>query len=481
MHKSTVLYFLGLFLKIFSAIIILPLIVGSIYGESFVTLESYIYTSFIAIVLGFLFTHYGIKKQPTLVETSLIAIFSWIFAVLLGAIPFIQILKMPYIDAFFEAMSGFTTGGITLIPTLEGVPVSILFLRSFMQWVGGLGILTLFTMFIFGGGGIANQIFNAEAHKTKNTRTQPNFLKSTISLWKIYLIITVLLASSLVILKLSIFDAITHSFTTISTGGFSNYDNGILHFNNLFIEAVILIFMFIGGINFILLFDAFKGNLMRLLKDFEARIYFYIFLIASAIMTLDFTLHGQTLSESLHLGLFNSAAIISTTGITNTDISFFPQISMLLIIVLLFIGGSVGSTSGGIKMLRFGTLLKLIKREIKSMDSPTRAIDSIIINKKIVDDKNIIKIGTIIVLWIVTIFLGSAITIIYTDMSLFTAITNMVSVVSTTGLLFISSESVILLPTAVKITYMIGMLAGRLEMIPLLALFKLRLLSRKTG
>ena len=220
MYKSPVLYFLGLFLKIFSAIMIIPLIVGRIYGESFVTLESYIYTAFISIILGFIFTRLGVKKHPSVVETSFVAILSWIFAVLLGALPFVHILGMSYIDAFFEAMSGFTTGGITLIPTLEGIPVSILFLRAFMQWVGGLGILTLFTMFVFSDTGVANQLFSAEAHKAENARTQPNFLKSTTALWKVYLILTVLLASILIVMNVSIFDAITHSFTTISTGGF---------------------------------------------------------------------------------------------------------------------------------------------------------------------------------------------------------------------------------------------------------------------
>ncbi|NOR85705.1 hypothetical protein GQ473_06320 [archaeon] len=462
-------------MKIFSAIMIIPLIVGRIYGESFVTLESYIYTAFISIVLGFLFMHLGVKKHPNVVETSFIAISSWIFAVILGALPFVYILGMPYIDAFFEAMSGFTTGGITLIPTLESIPISILFLRAFMQWVGGLGILTLFTMFVFSDTGVANQLFSAEAHKAENVRTQPNFLKSTTALWKVYLILTILLASILIVMNVSVFDAVTHSFTTISTGGFSNYDNGIMYFNSVIIEMIIALFMLLGGINFILLFSAFKGNLMRLLKDFEARIYILIFLISSIIMTMDFTAQGSEIIDSVRIAIFSSASVISTTGILNTNINFFSQVTILLILLLLFIGGSVGSTSGGIKMLRFGTLIKLVKRKIKSMDAPKRAMDSVIINNKIVENKSILKIGTIIVLWVATIFLGSAITVIYTNMDLFTAIKNMISVVSTTGLLFITQESLIMLPAIVKITYMFGMLAGRLEMIPLLVLFKLKL------
>ena len=418
------------------------------------------------------------KRHPSVIETSVIAISSWIFAVLLGALPFVHILGMPYIDALFEAMSGFTTGGITLIPTLEGIPISILFLRAFMQWVGGLGILTLFTMFVFSDTGVANQLFSAEAHKAENARTQPNFLKSTTALWKVYLILTVLLASILIIMNVSVFDAITHSFTTISTGGFSNYDNGIMYFNNVIIEAIIAFFMILGGINFILLFSAFKGNIMRLLKDFEARLYILIFLISSSILAFDFATHGFNIINAIRVAVFSSASIISTTGILNADISLFPQISILLILLLLFVGGSIGSTSGGIKVLRFGTLIKLVKREIKSMDAPKRAMDSVIINKKIVDNKNILKIGTIIVLWVATIFLGSAITIMVTDMPLFVAIQNMISVVSTTGLLFISQETLIMLPGIVKLTYMFGMLAGRLEMIPLLVLFKLKLKRR---
>ncbi|MCK4550441.1 MAG: TrkH family potassium uptake protein [Candidatus Aenigmarchaeota archaeon] len=472
--KTPVLYFLGLFLKIFSALLIVPLIVGRIYGETFAGLESYIYASFAAIVLGFVFMHLGVKRQPNLVESMIVAFSAWIFAVAIGAIPFVYILGMPYIDAYFEAMSGFTTGGITLITSLELVPKSLLFLRAFMQWIGGLGILTLFIALISENGTVANRLFSAESHKAENARTHPNIVNATISLWKVYMILTLLLASILVLLDVSVFDAITHSFTTISTGGFSNYTDSIAHFNSIFVEAVIAVFMLVSGVNFILLYSALEGNILMLLKDFEARLYAGIFAAASFVLLIDLTANGTGLFNALRLAFFYSASVLSTTGFALTEMSFFPEVSIFLFLCLLLVGGSVGSTSGGLKVLRFGTFIKLVSREVKRMDAPARALDSVVINKKIVDNKSILNAATIMFLWFLTIFAGSFVTIIYTDISIFTAIKNMISVVGTTGILFISQAELLSLPVAVKLTYIFSMLAGRLEIVPLLAIFKIR-------
>jgi len=289
------------------------------------------------------------------------------------------------------------------------------------------------------------------------------------------MILTVLLTSILIVLAVTVFDALTHAFTTIATGGFSNYTESIAHFKSAAVEFVIAIFMLVSGINFILMYNALEGDILRLLKDFEARLYIAIFAVASCIMTYDLMAHGKMFSEALRVGFFNAASIISTTGYSITNISSLPEISIILILGLLIMGGCVGSTAGGLKVLRIGTLMKLVSRETRHMDAPTRAMDSVVINKKIVDDRSILNAGTIVFLWLATIFAGSFITLAFTDISLFAAIENMISVTGTTGVLFISQSELLALPVVVKLTYIFSMLAGRLEMIPMLALLKIKL------
>lgn len=268
---NTILYFLSILAFIMAFIIVAPLILAFINQAGTVIYKAFYYTIIISLLTGTLL------KLPTdanniyidLTTAMLLCSLGWLIVSILGAIPFMIGIEKSFIDSLFEAVSGFTTTGITVFTGLDKMPQSIIFWRSLMQLLGGLGILTFFLLISTRAQGETWQLFSAESHKINVSRPVPNVFKTVKILWIIYLGFMFLETVILISLGLSPFDAITHSFTTLSTGGFSSYDASIAYFANsgyqnyILIEYVITFFMFLGGVNFLLHFRFFT-------KDFES-------------------------------------------------------------------------------------------------------------------------------------------------------------------------------------------------------------------
>lgn len=268
---NTIFYYLSSLSFILAIMIVIPLVVSFYYQDGRQIYQAFYYSIIISFAAGILLK-LPTDKEKTYIDLTtamLLCALGWILVSILGSLPFMIGIEKSFIDALFETVSGFTTTGITVFTGLELMPRSILFWRSLIQLLGGLGILTFFLLVSTRAKGETWQLFSAESHKINVSRPVPNVFKTVKILWSIYLGFMLLQTLLLIILGLSPFDALTHSFTTLSTGGFSSYDASVAHFaannysNYILIEYVITFFMFLGGVNFLLHYRLFQ-------KDFES-------------------------------------------------------------------------------------------------------------------------------------------------------------------------------------------------------------------
>jgi len=299
---------------------------------------------------------FGVSKEkgiPYLSPRSgfLFVALSWISASALGALPFCLSGAIPsYTDAFFETMSGFTTTGASILTDIEPLPKSILFWRSTTHWLGGMGIVVL-TVAIFpllGFGGL--HLMEAEAPGPSVDKITPRVAGTAKILWLIYIGFTVIEIILLMIGGMDLFDATTHTFGTLATGGFSPKNASVGYYKSAYIDAIITIFMLIAGMNFSLYYKLLRGNIREVVRDSEMKTYLGIFLIASVLIAWD--LMGKkyaSFGESFRFASFQAASILTTTGFVTDDYMQWPNFAQVVLFVLFFIGGCAGSTGGGIK------------------------------------------------------------------------------------------------------------------------------------
>lgn len=331
------------------------------------------------------------------------------------------------------------------------------------------------------------QLFSAEGHKISSARPVPNVYRTIKIFWLLYGFYTALEVLILKLLGLSTYEAITHSLTTLSTGGFSNHDASIAYYeiagyaNYQWIEYTITFFMFLGGINFLLHYKMIREDpLIIFFKDIESKTYIKIIggftvltLIGIAMLR---GLPFGALEESIRKTLFQMVSVMTTTGFGTEDISssFFPAITKQLFILLMLVGGSVGSTSGGIKVLRIVILGKLLRREIDKVHLPRKAVLPATINKTVVSPDEILRVAALIFGWLMLIAVGSGITALFSDLGPFEAFSGMASAVGNIGPFYFSVAKMATLSPVIKMTFVVGMLAGRLELLPIYILLSKR-------
>jgi trk system potassium uptake protein TrkH len=469
-------------------IILIPLIICIIEQESTLMYMSFIVPSLISFALGGIiyFTTKDVKIKINLSLSMIICAVAWIMISLIGSIPFMIGISKSFIDSFFEAVSGLTTTGITVFEGLETMPLSIIFWRALIQWVGGLGILTFFLFVTFSGDSDIWQLFAAEGHKINSTRPVPNVFQTVKILWAIYAGLTLLESILLSLLGLSVFDALTHSLTSLSTGGFSRYDASVAYFaqagykNYKAIEYVITIFMMFGGMNFLIHYKVLFDTPKYLYQDTETKNYFKLILGFTALIIFSIgVMNLEMLSnfeEVFRKTIFQVISVITTTGFGTQDIGsdFFPAFSKQLFLILMIIGGSVGSTSGGIKVMRITILYRLFKREIKKLYLPAKAVTPVVITETKVSDQEIYRIAGLFFGWLLIIIVGSGITAVFSDLDAFQSFSGMTSAMGNIGPFYFSVSKMATLSPVIKLTYIFGMLAGRLEILPIIMLFSYR-------
>ncbi len=492
--------FLGSLLQILGLIVLFPLVFIFFYwgkkGDGPGTLAAFVIPALLSFLIGSVLRKLFKRSALDVTGSMIMCALAWLFVSALGALPFVIAVDSNYLDAYFEAMSGFTTTGITVFSGLDTMPASILFWRSLMEWLGGLGILSFFLMIVFGGGGV-HHIFGAESHKISAARPVPGLFNTLKILWGIYLLFTVLAVVILSVERMPVFDAVCHSLTTLSTGGFSPHDASIEfyrltgHPNYKLMEYTLTFMMLLGGINFLVHYRVLTGHFSALWDNVEIR-YWWRLIAAFVIIIILERLYRTGVLGALLAGkaaidigefeeifrntIFQVISILTTTGFGTKDIGsdFFGFTARQLFLVMMVIGGCVGSTSGGFKVLRVAVLNRLMLRELFKLRVSSKASSAIIIDKKPVPDDEVHRIAALFFAWIMLLIIGGAITALFTKHGALESLSGMFSALGNIGPCYISAQDMTVLHPVVKITYIFGMLAGRLEILPVLLLLSPR-------
>jgi len=491
-----IFHFVGNLLEILGVILLLPLVVVFIYwgerGDDWVTVNAFIATALISFSFGMILRS---KFKPETLDTTgcmLMCAIGWLSVSALGALPFvIAIPSTNYLNAYFEAMSGFTTTGITVFSGLDAMPRSILFWRALTQWLGGIGILSFFLAVTFQVSG-AHHIFGAESHKISSGRPAPGLFHTLRIIWAIYAIFTLLAAAILAIEGMPIFDAVCHALTALSTGGFSPHDKSIAfyagHPNYRLIEYTLTFLMMLGGINFLIHYRVLTKDFKALWDNIEIRYWwrliaaFTIIIIIErlyrtgalgALFTRGTAVDISEFERTFRHSIFQVMSILTSSGFATENIGsdFFGAAAKQLFLVMMVIGGCVGSTSGGFKVLRITILNRLMFRELFKLRVSGKASTGLIIDRKVVPDNEVHRVAALFFTWMAFLLVGGAITALFSNQGALESFSGMFSAVGNIGPCYISGEDMINIHPVVKLTYIFGMLAGRLEILPVLLLF----------
>ncbi|MDA3911658.1 MAG: TrkH family potassium uptake protein [Bacteroidales bacterium] len=368
---------LGILLIIESVLMLLGLPFSIYYNDQ--DIAALLISSGISLFTGLslYFINRKAKRDVKKREAYIIVTFGWLTLSLFGTLPFLVSGTIPnFTNAFFETISGFTTTGASILNDIESVPHGILFWRSMTQWIGGMGIIVLSIAILplIRVGGM--QMFAAEAPGPTTDKLSPKIKETARKLWYLYLGFTATETILLVIGKMSLFDAINHSLTTMATGGYSTKQASIAYFDSPFIHYVIIVFMFLAGTNFAISYFALTGKPGKLFRNGEFKFYLRIILGASLIIAIGlFWKNGLPIEQSIRDALFQVVSIVTTTGFATTDyLQWQPMSLWIVIFLLMFVGGSAGSTGGGIKVVRILLLFKNAYLELKRLIHPNAVI-----------------------------------------------------------------------------------------------------------
>jgi trk system potassium uptake protein TrkH len=373
---TPVLHVVSLLLLLISLFMLAPLGIA-LFGGDMISARAFGFTMvFTTVFCAFLWwisrPKNGTKHHLRTREGFLMVTASWITASAVGAIPFVLSGAIPsYTDAFFETMSGFTTTGASILTVIESVPRSVLFWRSLTHWLGGMGIvvLTVAILPFLGVGGV--QLVRAESPGPTLDKIAPKITQTAKILWFLYLGLTVLETVLLMFGGMDLFDALTHTFGTLATGGFSPRNASVGAYNSGFIDWVIMIFMIMAGLNFGLYYKLLSGNFRDIFRNTEFKAYLAIFAISVLIITFSLLDVYEGFGKSLRFAGFQAASVITTTGYVTADFDVWPMAAKGVLFFLMFVGGCSGSTGGGPKVIRIVALFKLALNEMRYMSRPS--------------------------------------------------------------------------------------------------------------
>ncbi len=472
MRSPVIFRLVGSFLQIFAAMVSIPILVGLYYSESFYFISGFVVAAISSLVLGFSLYVSGDKDSPTVSEAMFSTVLGWTLAIAFGAIPFLT--HIGIYDALFEAAAGLTTTGISIVLEPQKLPQSLLFWRSFMQWIGGLGILTFFIAVIRESGGVTRRLYSAEAHKTDSGSIRPSLTKSITDLWKVYAFLTFSFVMVYFALGMPIFESLLHSFSALSTGGFSTMSGSIGAFSTQ-IQVVTVLFMFLGGVNFVLLYRFLKADYKPFLKNSEFKLYTKLFFLIGALVSVELLLNGALTSRALLDGFFQSAAVISSTGYSTLSLTSLSIALQTVFLGVMFVGGSLGSTAGGLKIFRLKALIELLRTRLRAYKLPESAINEVKIDREIVEGSTVRTISVLFFAWVAVIFLSTLATLALENVGFMAALSGTVSAAGNMGPVYMEGARMVSLSPLTKLVWSLVMLAGRLEMLPLLAIFNTEL------
>ena len=472
--NKTVFFLIGILLIVLGGSMLAPYALQVILEEGS---HSFISASFVTIFIGVLFVLANLEKEfkLNLRQTFLFSSLAWVMVATFGSLPFLLSSQdFSLSEAFFESMSGITTTGATIISDLEGSPKSILLWRAIMQWLGGIGIvvmaITILPLLKVGG----MQLFKMEGPDSTE-KILPRTIEVAAIIISTYIILTFLCGFFYWIFGMSIFDSVSHSMTTIATGGFSTHNESIGFFNNSNIEIVASIFIILGSIPFISYLKFVQGNKSIFFQDVQIKGLIYLLTISTIIMFLYllFINYESSIFDKIRISSFNVISILSGTGYVTDDFGLWGKFSLVFFLLLMFIGGCAGSTACGIKIFRLQMLLIFLKNQIKRLISPNSVIITKYNNQKISD--NFINSVIIFIFTFLFIFLIIAMLLSISGLDFITSISGAASSISNVGPglgdIIGPNGNYKDIPDMSKWILSFGMLLGRLELFAVLVLF----------
>ena len=470
-NYKTVFFTLGILQIILGIFMLIPLIAQFFYSEID---SSFFGASIVTIIFGTLFflSNLDHDKKLNLQQAFLLTALSWLSIAIFGSLPFVfSSIEFTFTNAFFESMSGITTTGSTIIPNLEEMPRGILLWRALLQWLGGIGIIVMAItlMPIMNVGGM--QLFKI-SNNDSSEKILPKSKEIALRLIYIYSGLTLFCAISYKILGMNFFDSLTHSMTTIATGGFSNYNESIAFFNSFSIEVSAMIFIILGSIPFIAYIKFLSGNKKIFFSDIQIKTFLKIIIISISILFV-YLIKSDTEQISLRSIFFNVISILTGTGYVNAQFDNWGGFPLILFLGLMFIGGCAGSTTCGIKIFRLQILYSFISNQIKKIIYPN-AILVMKYDQDPVDNKFIASIISFIYMYFVIFFIITAL-LSLTGLDFITSISGAATSISNVGpglgSIIGPNGNFSSLPDISKWILSLGMILGRLELFAILVLF----------
>lgn len=467
---------LGWLVSIESGFMLLPMIVCLLYGES--DWKPFCITAALTLIVGLLMNKYANPTDKALSkrEGFLLTASVWVVFSLFGMLPLI-FCSTPYTvsEAFTEAMSGLTTTGATIIEDVEKLSHGVKFWRSLLQWIGGMGII-LFTLAVIPmlnhSGGM--QMFNAEVTGITHGKLRPRISQTAKSLWIIYIILTSMCIGLLCLGNMNLFESCTHALSTIATGGFSAYNDGINHYNSTYIKIVTTVFMLLGSVNFALIFEVARGQFKSFLHDEQLRymlkfiLVFTVIMFVSRLLTLSITDIGTMIVDTV----FMVVSAMSSTSFTINGFEKWGGLAIIAIFLLMYTGGCAGSTSGGVKIVRIIVMIKYVRNEVQRALQPN-SISAVKIGTRTLKFELVDKVIAFLILDVI-IILFSGMVLSAMGMSLSEGLFSSLSSISNSGTSLPTEGfggSLSQIPAAGKILLSFVMLTGRLEIYTILVLF----------
>lgn len=472
---------------IFSVFMLFCGFTALLYSEK-VSMYAFLQTSVIVFIISallYFFSRTKIKKQLNNRSGFILVVFLWVSICFVGAVPYYLSNSIPsFVDALFESVSGFTTTGSTILTDIEVLPKSIQVWRALTHWIGGGGIvvLSVAVLPLLGIGG--SHLMKAETTGVTKEKLTPRIAETAKYLWILYIVLNIAGVFLLMAGGMNFLDAFTHGSSAIATGGFSNKNLSTAYYSSSYIEWVLIFFMYIGSLNFLVIIKAVKGELSTLWYDSELKVYTLIILLVSLGSALNIyfstegikTIDGRVYSsivDIIRISLFQTISVISTTGFSLSDYSIWPPASQILIFLLFFIGGSSGSTSGGVKVIRHIIMFKQAVLNIKTLIHP-RGVFTMRLNNNPVSQNTVITVMGFIVVYMAVTFVCSFIVALSGSLTTFEALTAVLGSIGTYGPGFGAigpAGNYGFLPDFAKITLLISMIIGRLELFTVFIIF----------
>lgn len=471
MNGSMIFYIIGWLLIFEAAFMVLPCGVAIAYGE--VDGWSFLITILLCLSIGWLLTRRQPKNKVFYVREGFVCVaIGWLVLSVMGAVPFVVSGSIPnLVDALFETVSGFTTTGASILSDVERLPRCILFWRSFTHWIGGMGVLVFILSILPLTGGYHMSLMKAESPGPSVNKLVPKVQSTAKILYAIYIVLTLLEIFFLMIGGMPLFDAFTTAFGTAGTGGFGIKNDSIAGYSP-YLQVVVTVFMILFGVNFNVFFLLLMRKPKQALLLEELRYYLLIILVSVLVVTISITNLYSSIWEALRHAAFQVASIITTTGFATTDFNLWPEIPRTILLMLMFIGACAGSTGGGIKVSRFVILFKTVKKELLQYVHP-KSIRRISMDGHVVEHEVVRSVNVFLITYILTF----ALSVLLLALDGHDLITNFTAVAATLnnigpGLELVGpTQNFGIFSDGVKLLLTFDMLAGRLELFPLLLLF----------